>query len=133
MFQAVADTHALIWYVYADSRLSPAARAAFDQAVAESGQIGFSSISLVEIVYLIEKGRVKAETLDRLLSEIERDETVLVELPLDKNIVEMIKRVPRDQVPDMPDRIIAATALFCNVPVISRDGKIQLSKIQTIW
>lgn len=30
-------------------------------------------------------------------------------------------------------RIIAATALYLNVPLISRDRKIQLSTVNTIW
>jgi predicted nucleic acid-binding protein len=41
--------------------------------------------------------------------------------------------VSRAEVPDMPDRIIAGTALAANVPVISRDGKITLSAVRTIW
>jgi PIN domain nuclease of toxin-antitoxin system len=41
--------------------------------------------------------------------------------------------VDREQVPDMPDRIIAATGLHLSVPVISRDGKISTSEIRTIW
>jgi predicted nucleic acid-binding protein len=34
---------------------------------------------------------------------------------------------------DLPDRIIAATALFHGVPVLSRDGRIRGSNIKTIW
>lgn len=35
---------------------------------------------------------------------------------------------------EMPDRIIAATALYLNFPLITRDHKIQaLQNIQTIW
>ncbi len=41
--------------------------------------------------------------------------------------------IPRDQVPDMPDRIIAATAAHLGVPLISRDGKIRASSVTTIW
>ena len=37
------------------------------------------------------------------------------------------------EVPDMPDRIIAATALHLRVPIISRDGKIRASQFETIW
>ena len=37
------------------------------------------------------------------------------------------------KIPNLPDRIIAATALYAKVPVISRDRKIKLSSIQTIW
>lgn len=33
MLQAVADTHAVIWYLYDDRRLSAAARATFEEAV----------------------------------------------------------------------------------------------------
>lgn len=44
-----------------------------------------------------------------------------------------MRQVPRDQIPDMPDRIVAATALHFGVPVISRDGRIRASSIQTLW
>ena len=48
-------------------------------------------------------------------------------------IVDAMKQVPRADVPDMPDRIVAATAVYFGVPVISRDGKIRASNVQTIW
>jgi PIN domain nuclease of toxin-antitoxin system len=41
--------------------------------------------------------------------------------------------ISRDEVPDMPDRIVAATGVLYGVPVISRDRKIRSSKIETIW
>ena len=44
-----------------------------------------------------------------------------------------MRQVSRDSVPDMPDRIVAATAVYLGVPVISRDGRIRASSIQTIW
>ena len=40
----------------------------------------------------------------------------------------------RATVPEMPDRIIAATALHLNAPLITRDHKIQaLQNVQTLW
>jgi predicted nucleic acid-binding protein len=33
----------------------------------------------------------------------------------------------------MPDRVIAATALSLGIPLVSHDGKIRDSRIQTIW
>jgi predicted nucleic acid-binding protein len=42
-------------------------------------------------------------------------------------------QVPRADVPDMPDRIVAATALYFDVPVISRDGRIQAAMLKTVW
>ena len=48
-------------------------------------------------------------------------------------IVDTMRQVPRDAVPDMPDRIVTATAMHFGVPVISRDGRIRASRVQTIW
>ena len=70
MIRAVADTHALIWYAYADARLSLTELATFESAAAEGEQIGFLAISLVEMVYLVEKGRVRVEALDQLLAAL---------------------------------------------------------------
>jgi len=36
-------------------------------------------------------------------------------------------------VPDLPDRIIAATALSHNLPLVTADHKIRASRIPTIW
>lgn len=45
-------------------------------------------------------------------------------------MLQCLRQVDRSQIPDLPDRIIAATALYLNVPVISRDRRIQLSRIE---
>ncbi|MEG5057547.1 PIN domain-containing protein [Microcoleus sp. A2-C5] len=100
---------------------------------AEGNQVAFSSITLAEIVYLSERGRINSTTLDLLLREVESDDALLVEIPFDRNIALTLRQVDRSQIPDLPDRIIAATALYLNVPVISRDRRIQLSSIDTIW
>ncbi len=47
--------------------------------------------------------------------------------------LDTMRQVPRAQMPDMPDRIVAATATFLRVPVISRDGRIKSSNVQTVW
>ena len=44
-----------------------------------------------------------------------------------------MRQVSRADVPDMPDRIVAATGIYFGVPVISRDGKIRASNVQTVW
>ena len=64
---------------------------------------------------------------------VESDDALLVEIPFERNIALTLRQVDRSQIPDLPDRIIAATALYLNVPVISRDRRIQLSSIDTIW
>ena len=133
MIVAVADTHSFIWYLDADRRLSEEARQAIDRAARTGDDIGVSAITLVEAVYLVEKGRVPRQTLERMIAEVQSPQSVFVELPLDVEIVQALQHVPRTEVPDMPDRIIAATALHFQVPVISRDARIQAANLQTIW
>jgi PIN domain nuclease of toxin-antitoxin system len=130
---AVADTHAIIWYIFADRRLSKTARITIEQIAAAGNQVAFSSITLAEIVYLSERGRIAAETLEQLLQAVDNQDSVLIEVPFDRHIAQALARVERSQVPDLPDRMIAATALFLGVPLISRDSEIQLSDIETIW
>jgi PIN domain nuclease of toxin-antitoxin system len=133
MLRAIADTHSLVWFLAADSRLSESARAVFDQAALAGELIGVSAISLVEVLYLEEKGRLPEGSLRRILDSMAQPESPLVEIPLDRNVALAMAGVSRAEVPEMPDRIIAGTALAANVPVISRDGKITLSAVPTIW
>lgn len=58
---------------------------------------------------------------------------VIEEAPFHVGIVEAMRLVPRDEVPNLPDRIVAATAVYFGVPVISRDGKIRSSNVECIW
>ncbi len=132
MVLALSDTHALLWYAFNDARLSDAAGRLMDDAEASGDQVGISAISLVEIVYLIEKRRIPAESLDRVRSLFDQG-GMLREVVVDRGVATSLARVPRSEVPDMPDRIIAATALHLGVPLISRDGKIRASSVRTIW
>lgn len=133
MLRAVVDTHAIIWYIFGDPRLSITAQSAIAQIASDGDQVAFSSITLAEIVYLSEKGRISPLTLERLLAAVDATDAVLVEVPFNRDIANALRLVNRTEVPDLPDRIIAATALHLAVPLISRDSKIQLSSVNTIW
>lgn len=131
--RAVADTHAGIWYLYDDPRLSAPARALMDSADTGGDQIVISSITLAEMIYLIEKGRIDPAALERMLSAFDRLDPMLVEAPLDREIVQAMRDLGRAEVPELPDRVVAATALHLGVPVISRDHKIRTSRVTTVW
>ncbi len=133
MLRAVVDTHTVIWYIFADARLSKTARDTISQIASDNDQVAFSSITLAEIIYLSEKRRISPLTLDRLLTSVDTTNAVLTEVPFDRHIAQALHLVERTQVPDLPDRIIAATALHLGVPVISRDNKIKLSSVSSIW
>ena len=129
----VADTHAAIWYLFDDARLSQAAGDFIDHAAAMGRSIAVSSISLAEIVYLVEKGRLTSNVYPDVKAALADREHVFQEVALTVEVVDVMHRVARAAVPDMPDRIVAATAIAFNVPVISRDGRIRTSTVQTIW
>ena len=133
MIVSIADTHAAIWYLFNDPRLSRTAQQAFHETAANGDHVGVSSISLAEMVYLCEKGKTVATAVEDLIAAFKDPENVLQEVPLDSSIVQKMHLIPRQQVPDLPDRVVAATGLRYEVPVISRDGKIRAASLQTIW
>ena len=55
-------------------------------------------------------------------------------IEVSREIADEVENIPRSTIPDMPDRIIAATALHLNLPLVTKDHKIQaVTSIQTIW
>ena len=133
MIAGVADTHTVLWYLFADVRISVAAKDFIDRASVAHQQIGVSSISLAEVVYLIEKNRLPASAYDAITGALDDPNHVLTEAPFNAAIVRAMRSVPRVEIPEMPDRIVAATALYFGVPVLSRDRRIRTSRISTIW
>jgi PIN domain nuclease of toxin-antitoxin system len=129
----VADTHAALWYLLKNPRLSETARCFMDDAAKAGHDIVLSAISLAEIVYLVEKNRLPASAYADLKSALADPEYVIEEAPFSGEIVDAMLKVSRAEVPDMPDRIVAATGIYFGVPVVSRDGRIRSSAVNTIW
>ena len=44
-----------------------------------------------------------------------------------------VRQIDRVAVPELPDRIIAATALHLGVPLLTRDERIRVSGVPTVW
>ena len=133
MIAAVADTHTALWHLFDDSRLSGTAEAFIIEAAAARRKIAISTISLAEVVYLIEKGRLPPSAYEELVQALADPEHVFTEAVLTAAIVQAMRQVPRAEVPDMPDRMVAATAVYFNVPVISRDRRILSARLKTVW
>jgi PIN domain nuclease of toxin-antitoxin system len=133
MIAGVADTHAALWYLFGDSRLSASAKSAFDDAATSRRKIVPSVISLAETVYLIEKNRLPASAYADLQKALHDPNHVLQEAPVTSEIIDAMLDVPRADIPDMPDRIVAATAVYFGVPAISRDDRIRTSNVRTVW
>ncbi len=129
----VADTHAILWYLYGDPRLSATVAELLDAVDHAGDQVAIASVTLAEIVYLVEKGRIHPQAFDRILAALEQDKPTLIEIPFDRKIARAMQQIDRSQVPDLPDRMVAATALSLGLPVASRDRKINSSIVETIW
>jgi PIN domain nuclease of toxin-antitoxin system len=131
--RVLADTHALLWYLQNDPRLSSVADTLLSATEEAGDQIAISTITLAEVVYLIERGRVHAATLPQIAALLDLQSATWVAIPVDRSVIAAMARIPRDDVPDLPHRLIAATALMLGVPVVSRDRKIRSSLVPTVW
>jgi PIN domain nuclease of toxin-antitoxin system len=133
MSAVVVDTHTIIWYLANDRRLSAKAAAVLESATEAGDVIHIPSICLVELTYLVEKWKLPSVARDRLIKALDDPDAACRLAPLDRMVADALELIDRNEVPDLPDRVITATALALQVPLISRDGKIRASKVETIW
>ena len=133
MASLVLDTHSAIWYLESSPRLSVPARQAIQAAIAAGDPVFISTVTVVELVYLVEKGRIPATLLDQLLDLLRRPDSGFQVATLDLATAERLQSVPGAVVRDMPDRMIAATALTLGLPLVTRDPQIQRAGITTFW
>lgn len=134
MPDVVIDTHAAIWYFANSPEISVLATETIDNAVANGDSVILSTISIVEIIYLIDKTKLVPQTLTRLMQYLKIPNNGFISQDLTEDISQTLQQIPRSTVPDMPDRIISATALYLKLPLITKDRKIRtLTNIQTIW
>ena len=129
MPDAVADTHALIQYLEDSPRLGKAENQVFEQCDRGEIRIFISTISLVEIIYL---HRISANFVEQLQLALEAKNSGLVVVDLTSDIVYTLAKIPRNNVPDMPDRLIAATAKYLDLPLISRDSRMPMTGVELI-
>ncbi len=126
-------THAALWHLFDDARLSAAAGAFISEAATARRKIAISTVSLAEVVYLIEKGRLPPSAYEDLAQALADPGHVFIEAVFTAAIVQAKRRVSRAEVPDMPDRMAAATAVYFDVPVIGRDRRIRAASLKTVW
>ncbi|MGW8256331.1 MAG: type II toxin-antitoxin system VapC family toxin, partial [Thermoguttaceae bacterium] len=97
----VLDTHSLIWYLTQSPRLSSTARNAIRSAIENGDPVYVSAISIAEVTYLVEKGRLESNQLAALLSFLERNDSGFIVAPFDLSVAKTLSEVSRQIVPDM--------------------------------
>ena len=123
------DTHSIVWYFTDDPRLSPRALEVFEKTTRE-GVIIIPAVVLAEILYIAGKGKITL-TFDETLQKIDSYENFIV-AALDVQILKVAEKIKVDL--EMHDKLIAATALYYNASLITRDPLITKSgACTTIW
>lgn len=126
------DTHVVIWLAQDYQRISPAGHAAIQKARHVDDGLAISDITLLEIARLSSRGRIYlTPDVETVVSEIER---LFIVFPITGNIALQAFQLPEDYPNDPVDRIIGATALIEDIPLITADREIRKSRaVPTIW
>ena len=132
MKRYVADTHSILWHLARDRRLSRQARKIFDSAEEGYAQVLIPSIVLVEAVFLMQRQRVPEAQVSRLFALSEDMDANFYVVPLNIAVAQAVGDFGPAAVPDLPDRIIAATARALGVPLITGDPLIAESDLVTV-
>lgn len=122
------DTHAFLWLVSGDRRLSPTARRALEAAKA---QPLLSVASVWELAIKSSLGRLTLpEPLDAYLAK--KLATNLRLLSIDLPHVVAVERLPFHH-QDPFDRVLVAQALTERLPIVTRDREFRKYGVEVIW
>lgn len=130
---AVADTHSLLWYATRRfQKLGPRAQEHFERTDRREAAVYVPTFVLAEVGELVHLGRIQLPRpfeawLDGLLGS-----NVYIPADLTVNVV----RSAHDlfAIPERADRLIAATAVTLDVPLITRDAEIAAcAQVERLW
>lgn len=143
MAKYVTDTHALIWFLDRElAELGIGAQQAFQEAEDGRSTIYVPSISCVEMDVKgdnpLKPRHVPLRLLFRVLADIHSRQESYKLVPLDERIILNLSHIKINSVPDPHDRIIAATALALQLPLITRDKKLvdcakEVQRLRIVW
>lgn len=129
----VVDTHTLVWYVDGDARLSAAARGTLDAATEADMPIIVSPISLLEVSYLADRGKVAAGTVERLRDVVDVPDSAFELYPIDLAVILAAIDAPW-RGGDPSDRILVGTATTLEIPLVTADEHLRGSEyVNTVW
>ena len=113
----VLDTHVLIWYFIGSNRLHNKLRERIDAIRKEGGRLLVPTIVLAEALDIAEKGRVEFDFTEmyRLIKEEPEFEIVGFGFEIFDETIQI------KDIIEIHDRIIAATAKFYQVGILTKD------------
>jgi len=122
------DTHIIIWDALQPELLSKKAQAAINTANTGDGII-FCEISLWEIAMLMRKDRLKIDVSFMEFINLLKAANHYVFTGMSPEIAELSVTLPEEINHDPADRIICATALQTNTPLLTADKNLLKSNI----
>ena len=126
------DTHIWIWWLTAESPLSPKERAALDRA-AEQRELHLAAISLWEAQVLHARKRIQLPVPFPEWIFSAADPRMVTLLPLDVDVVVAADSLPASFHGDPADRLIVATARAHAMPLATKDAGIRKSRAAALW
>jgi len=127
----VTDTHSLIWHMTDDPKLSIKAKRIFQKVDNMQEYIFIPCIIFFELLYLAEKKKITVD-FDRFLAMVSSSKNYKIE-PLCLPIIEKSRKIPRERIADPWDRLIAATSVYLNLPLITRGESLKKIGLEIIW
>jgi PIN domain nuclease of toxin-antitoxin system len=126
----LADTVAIVRHLRSHPALGPEAGEILREADDGLHHVYISGITLLEVLYLAEAGRIDVP-LPELVSVVSSSSNYEV-VPVDVDVV--LAAMDVDDVPDLHDRIIVATAVHLGIPILTGDSVVAASRhIETVW
>jgi predicted nucleic acid-binding protein len=123
----VTDTQALVKFMLGKKVINDTCHKAFLDADQGKNTIIIPAVVLMEILYLFEKNRISVDLLKT--EELMKSRNYQFE-PLSLDILKAASEI--DDIPELHDRLIAATARFLDIPLITNDPVIISSRHVTI-
>ena len=132
MSRPLLDTHAWIWWISGDSRLTLREREALDNLLPSERPV-LAEISLWEVAMLVERDRLELDMdLERWLAVASAPATVEL-ARLTPAVAAEVARLPEKFHRDPADRLIVATARVRKLRVLTRDKKISAARVVPLW
>jgi PIN domain nuclease of toxin-antitoxin system len=130
----VADTHAIVWYLFAQSRLGQGAKAVLSDVAAGNGKAYLPAVAVAGMIMVLEKNHLPGVTMAQLEIELAlmRQGANYVFLPLLPDLV--IASRTLTAIPDIFDRLIVAEARQLGLSLVTRVPVIQASGlVKCVW
>lgn len=134
MIAAVTDTHPFLWYVSGqENRLGRKAIRLFQAAERGdgSGIVYIPTIVLAEALFLIQSGSIRiTQRFDHWVRDLDQHDGFNI---VDLTIEMVIRATNLPTIPNPFDQLITASALYCDLPLVTDDYRIRVSNLVEIF